>query len=256
LRGSSAAHFSVPVIELDETISTNVDAIARVSSGAFKPPFWVKAERQTGGKGRDGRHWVSTPGNLYASLTVPLDCEIRVAPQLSLVAGIAVIDAVRVLAAVGNYTPDSLQLKWPNDILFGKAKCGGILIETAAAPQTKTLVAVIGIGLNIVSHPAKIDREVTHLAAQGIHTTVHSCFACVAQALDAALRLWDFGRGFNQVRASWLASATPLGTPMRIHAGYPLVEGTFAGLDFDGALLLQDAEHVKRFSFGDVVLMN
>jgi BirA family transcriptional regulator, biotin operon repressor / biotin---[acetyl-CoA-carboxylase] ligase len=247
---------TISVIALDETVSTNADAIARVRFGALRPPFWVTAKQQSAGKGRDGRHWVSTPGNLYASLAMVLDCEQRVAPQLSLVAGVAVINAVTMLAANADVRTTDLQLKWPNDIMFGRAKCGGILIETTEAPESKTLVAVIGIGVNIVSHPTIVDREITDLVSEGIDTTTDRCFACVAQALDAALHLWDFGRGFSAVRSRWLTSATPLRTPMRINAGAQVVEGVFAGLGDDGALLLTDADgQVKRFTFGDVALM-
>ena len=83
------------------------------------------ARRQTQGRGRSGRQWASEPGNLYASLLQALACPPAVVHQLSLLAGVAVIDAIA--AAAGDTRIAGLRLKWPNDVLIGEAKCAGIL---------------------------------------------------------------------------------------------------------------------------------
>jgi len=250
------ARLDIPVIALEETDSTNAHAIAAVREGRLGPPFWVTATRQTAGKGRDGRVWASVAGNLYASIAVPLDCDVRVAPQVALVAGVGVIDALRAFG-IGQIVPriDDLRLKWPNDILISNAKCGGILVQTTTDPATDRLVAVIGIGLNVVAHPTISGRETTDLAAEGFGVSADEVFSGIASGIDAALRVWDFGAGFSTIRARWMAAATRVGTAMSVHAGSAVAEGFFAGLDEDGALLMRDTGgQTQRYWFGDVVL--
>ena len=86
------------------------------------------ARRQTQGRGRSGRHWASEPGNLYASLLQRLACPQSDVHQLSLLAGVAVVEAIA--AAAGAQPIAGLRLKWPNDVLIGGAKCAGILPES------------------------------------------------------------------------------------------------------------------------------
>ena len=97
------------------------------------------------------------PGNLFASFVTTLDCPPAKAGQLSLVAGVAVIDAIRRAGDV-----PGLRLKWPNDILVGTAKTGGILVESTSRPRAAGTVAVIGIGLNLVSAPDRPRAEPRH----------------------------------------------------------------------------------------------
>ena len=112
----SAGEPSAPsrLVHLPETDSTNAEAMRRALAGEA-PPLWVLADRQTAGRGRAGRAWASQPGNLFASLLVSTSCPPALAGQLSLVAGVAAIDAIR--RAAGQAPPAGLRLKWPNDIL-------------------------------------------------------------------------------------------------------------------------------------------
>ncbi|MGI4982863.1 MAG: biotin--[acetyl-CoA-carboxylase] ligase [Janthinobacterium lividum] len=110
------------------------------------PPVVRRARRQSAGRGRLGRPWVSTPGNsLLFSLGVVMPCPLSALPGLSLAVGVAVLEGLRCLPLT---QPERLGLKWPNDILLDDAKLGGILIESAAsAPHATALV--IGVGLNL-----------------------------------------------------------------------------------------------------------
>jgi BirA family transcriptional regulator, biotin operon repressor / biotin---[acetyl-CoA-carboxylase] ligase len=253
------------VISLAETVSTNTEAMDRALN--VEPlPFWVTALRQTGGRGRSGRDWVSLPGNLHASLAIGLSCDVARAAQLSLVAGVGVVAALRALAP-DRKTAEAIRLKWPNDILIEGAKCGGILVQTAVSRDVAQqlgssdfssggLIAVIGVGVNVVDCPKVELRQTTALRAYGIRETapevLHTLRSCIREALD----VWRLGLGFAAIRDQWLAAATPVGTDMRIHAGDAVAEGRFAGLDVDGALLMDDTTGRRvRFTFGDVTLI-
>src|SRR6476646_132144 len=117
------------ILHLAETGSTNADAM-RLGVGGEDLPLWVIADVQTGGRGRSGRTWVSQPGNLHASLALCCTAPMEKAGQLSLLAGISVIDAIRDIMDLAPGT--ELRLKWPNDILIGIAKAGGILVESTS----------------------------------------------------------------------------------------------------------------------------
>jgi BirA family transcriptional regulator, biotin operon repressor / biotin---[acetyl-CoA-carboxylase] ligase len=243
------------IIDLTETDSTNAEALRRALAGA-PLPLWIRADRQTRGRGRSGRPWQSQfSGNLYASLVMRLSCRPDVAAQLALVTGVAVIDAIRSLSP-DHALPD-LQLKWPNDILIGAAKTGGILIESTR--QAGALIAVIGIGINLVAAPADTGRSVTNLNLHKIEADPAVMLDALRWHMDHWLAIWQEGTGFPDCRAAWAERATPIGTDLTVNAGSgPAgsgpVSGQFRGLDVDGALLLQTGGGLQRFSFGDVTL--
>src|SRR5258705_13449048 len=105
--------------------STNTEALCLASRGE-RGPVGVTAERQTAGRGRRGRTWISQPGNLYASLLLTAPAPAEHWPQLSFVAALAIHDAV---VAVAGDLAARLAIKWPNDLLLDGAKFAGILIE-------------------------------------------------------------------------------------------------------------------------------
>lgn len=236
------------LVHLEVCASTNSEAMRRAIAGDALP-LWVITDRQTAGRGRSGRAWQSLPGNLLASLAVPLRGPMSVAAELSLVAGNAVIDAVR------NARPglQNLRLKWPNDVLLGGAKLGGILVESAATAHG--VVVVIGIGLNLAGHPEGIDRPAAHLFDNENEPCPLDMLAHVGQTMHQWLCVWDEGRGLAEVRAGWLERAGPPGEALGINAGSRFVSGSFAGLDAGGALLLATPDgRIERFTFGDVTL--
>jgi BirA family biotin operon repressor/biotin-[acetyl-CoA-carboxylase] ligase len=243
---------SVRSIVLDEVGSTNTEAFKRAEAGE-RGPLWISARRQTQGRGRSGRQWASEPGNLYASLLQTIACPLSVAHQISLLAGVAVIDAIRAVA--GRSRIVGMRLKWPNDILIGDAKCAGILPESLSAPGGSEVTAVIGIGINLAWHPTDLGRPVTHLAAHGADVKPDAMLRALAPAMQDWLDVWHGGVGFARVRAAWLERAGPVGEGVRVDTGSERIEGTFLDLDGDGALMLRDAHGLQRkLTFGDVTL--
>lgn len=232
----------------DQVGSTNREAFALAACGRAGP-LWIVARRQVAGRGRSGRPWASGPGNLYASLLIELACAPAVVPQLSLLAGVATVDAIRRAAHGG---PPGLRLKWPNDVLIGEAKCAGILAESTAGQNSVT--AVIGIGINLARHPADLGRAATHLALHGPQVTPEAMLGCLDAAMQQWLASWNRGTDFAGVRGAWLERAGPVGETCSVDTGAERIAGTFAGLDPQGGLLIRDDEGQRTVTFGDVAL--
>jgi BirA family biotin operon repressor/biotin-[acetyl-CoA-carboxylase] ligase len=239
-------------IVLDEVDSTNTEAFAHARAGE-RGPLWIVARRQTQGRGRSGRQWLSEPGNLYASLLQTLACPQSVVHQLSLLTGVAVIDAIRTAAGAKAIAP--VRLKWPNDVLIGEAKCAGILPESHSSANGASITAVIGIGINLAWHPAGLGRPSTCLAEQGLELAPETMLGFVADAMQQWLAAWDNGRGFAAVRAAWRERGGPVGEPVSVDTGHERMAGTFLDLDGDGALLMRDPTGaVRRVTYGEVTL--
>lgn len=242
------------VLALDDVGSTNTYALALAGRGETGP-LWVTAKRQTQGRGRSGRGWTSVDGNLYASFLATLTCPPSVVPQLSLVAGVAVHDAISRAVGAGGERIDGLRLKWPNDVLVGRAKVAGILPESMSR-GSGPLSVVIGVGLNLAGAPTGMGSSATHLGASGLSIGPGDMLeGYLHPALVAALGTWDEGRGFETIRRGWLERAGPIGEAMAINVGSGPVTGTFGGLDRDGALLLREGDNeIRRYTYGDVTV--
>lgn len=238
-------------ITLEEAGSTNTEAFKRASAGEAGP-LWIVARRQTQGRGRSGRRWASEPGNLYASLLQRMNCPQAVVHQLSLLAGVAVVEAI---ATAAGRPVAGLRLKWPNDVLIDAAKCAGILPESQLGGGGLEVVAVIGIGVNLTSHPTDLGRAATDLTHHGATVTPDAMLAALATCMRSWLDIWDCGRGFEQVRVAWLAHAGAVGESLSVDTGRERISGTFVDLDQGGALILRDAQGKERkLTFGDVTL--
>jgi BirA family biotin operon repressor/biotin-[acetyl-CoA-carboxylase] ligase len=226
-----------------ETGSTNADMIALATSG-LEEGVWLRADRQTSGRGRQGRAWVSPAGNLYASTLV------RIRPSDPPAATLALVAAVAIEEAVGAYLPGVARLKWPNDLLIDGAKLSGILLERAGT------AVVIGFGANLAQHPTDTDRVATSLAAHGIAVDPADFIETLAEAFARWVERWR-GEGIDVVRRQWVTRAHPVGAPLtaRLPDG-SAVDGLFDGLDTEGALILRLADGTRRvIHAGDVFLL-
>jgi BirA family biotin operon repressor/biotin-[acetyl-CoA-carboxylase] ligase len=169
-----------------------------------------------------------------------------------LVAGVATVEAI---AAAAGAPIAGLRLKWPNDVLIGEAKCAGILPESQIGAGGSEAVVVIGIGINLATHPGKLGRAATHLAAHGTKVKPETMLGFLAGAVERWVETWDLGAGFARVRAAWLGYAGAVGESLSVHTGREHIAGTFLGLDDGGALLMRDGEgRSRRLTFGDVTL--
>jgi BirA family biotin operon repressor/biotin-[acetyl-CoA-carboxylase] ligase len=230
---------------IPETRSTNADLLARLAAGERIPEgHWLVADRQTGGRGRQGRNWIDGQGNFMGSTVVHVLAQDPPPASLSFVAALAVYETV--LARLGN--PRELQLKWPNDVLLGGGKFCGLLLEREGAS------VVVGIGVNLASAP-RSEAQARALAEQGPAPDRDAFAAELAGQFDLELGRWrQFG--LEPILARWLAAAHPVGTVLTVHEpSGGRISGAFDGLEADGALRLRLADGGCRvIHAGDVLL--
>jgi BirA family biotin operon repressor/biotin-[acetyl-CoA-carboxylase] ligase len=215
-----------------EIDSTNAEAL-RLKRQGEHGPLWITAEKQSAGRGRRGRRWISVPGNLHGSLLLTDPGPAEHWPQLSFVAALAVHDAV---VEVAPEIRPMLELKWPNDLLLSGAKFGGILIEGEGTEEEGAVA--IGIGINCTSHPAEAAYPATDLAAGGASVSAAALFAALSVKMPGRLAQWNRGNGFATIRADWLARAAGVGENIRVGLADGELAGRFEGLDDAGCLVL------------------
>jgi BirA family biotin operon repressor/biotin-[acetyl-CoA-carboxylase] ligase len=223
-----------------ETGSTNADLLARVASGDTREGDWLIAGRQTGGRGRMGRVWQSPDGNFYGSMLVALQPSDPAPATLALVAGTAVHGALSGFV-------HGLTLKWPNDVLAGRAKLAGVLLERSGD------WVVVGAGVNLANHPELPDRPSTDLATLGALVSPRDFAAALADEMAMTLARWR-QRPFAATVAAWEAVAHPAGTPLDVALpDGARIAGRFDGLSGEGALRLRLATgEVRAIHAGDV----
>jgi BirA family biotin operon repressor/biotin-[acetyl-CoA-carboxylase] ligase len=223
-----------PRIDLIECGSTNDEAAKLARAGATHGTI-VIAERQTAGRGREGRVWQSPPGNIYLSAVLRPALAPNDVPPLTLAIGIGACDAAREFGV-------HAQLKWPNDLYVAGKKLAGVLVE-AQSQGSKLESVIAGIGVNLATTPAlptatslgAVDRE--SFIARLLAHVEHWIDRYVAAGISAIVPAW---------RERMLAD-------LRLRAGE--LVGTLAGLDDDGTLLLRtDDDEVHRIRSGAVEL--
>lgn len=233
---------------LDETGSTNADVLAEARTGS-QGQLWLTAGRQVSGRGRQGRVWVSEPGNLYATALLIDPAPIERIGTLPFVAATALHTA---LAGLPGMEHHQLRLKWPNDLLVDGSKISGILLESDRLNNGSVAVAC-GFGVNIAHHPAPALYTATDLTELGVKAAPQDVFTRLADSFEAVLNAWDHGRGFAAIRHEWLSHAKGRGEPVRVNLAGTSVEGIFEDIDMDGCLLLRHRDGtIQKISAGDV----
>jgi BirA family biotin operon repressor/biotin-[acetyl-CoA-carboxylase] ligase len=223
------------------SITSTNDEAARLAREDAAHGTVVHADVQTSGRGRFSRRWSSPPGNLYLSIVLRFDLPPPRIVEIGFVAALAVADAVdAMLPRTARST-----LKWPNDVLVQNGKIAGILLENADD------ALILGIGLNVLQVPTGTTYHVSTIVGCGGLATVDGTRTKLLAALSDWLTVWQQD-GFAAIRAAWLARAHRIGTPLSVHVADRYVTGQFAGLEDDGALLLDTADGARRIVAGDV----
>jgi BirA family biotin operon repressor/biotin-[acetyl-CoA-carboxylase] ligase len=231
-----------PLLHFEAIDSTNAEAHRRAGEGE-RGPLWIAADLQSQGRGRLGRHWVSEPGNLYATFVFTLHGTALVASQTGFVAALAIRDTVAELLPGGT---GPIRIKWPNDVQLGGAKFAGILPETVAQPGEDRITVALGMGLNIAHAPQATPYPVTALARHGGGIVPRACLDVLDRSLARWLGVWREGRGFAEIRQNWLAHAAGLGQDFVGMVDRKEVQGRFADLGDDGAMILVLADGSRK----------
>jgi BirA family biotin operon repressor/biotin-[acetyl-CoA-carboxylase] ligase len=233
--------------------STNLYA-AKAAHQGMPEGTAIIADCQTKGRGRLNRAWQSPPGrNLYTSIILRPPVVPLVAPQLTLVAGVAVADVL------SRYCDRPATLKWPNDVQIRGKKICGILTEMRTSGASVDYV-VIGIGINLNMRHDEFHEDFREMSTS-VREETGDDVSRVAFAADlyGAVERW-YGEyrsnGFEPVRKTWLDYAGIVGRQIRVNRPDEIRKGTVLGIDEYGALLIHDDDkNVKRVLSGDISLL-
>jgi BirA family biotin operon repressor/biotin-[acetyl-CoA-carboxylase] ligase len=224
----------------DQIGSTNDEARRLAHEGAPHGTV-VHADEQTSGRGRMAHTWFSPPGNLYLSILLRTGQPASRTAELSFLAALAVADTAEALLP----RQTRAILKWPNDVLVSGAKIAGILLEQVDD------ATIIGIGLNVLEAPSNAAYKTTTIVANGGIASVDGARDILLDRLGKHLATWR-ADGFAPIREQWLNRSYPVGAAIRVNSASQSVAGHFAGLDMDGALLLDTPQGRQRIVAGEV----
>jgi BirA family biotin operon repressor/biotin-[acetyl-CoA-carboxylase] ligase len=227
--------FTPQILRFDSLPSTNLEAARRAGEGAAEG-LCVVAREQIAGRGRLQRRWVSPKdAGLYFSILLRPKFEQRSWPLLTLLAAVAVHDALREVCAL------ETDIKWPNDILANDKKLCGILAETVETPLGRAVVIGIGINLTKNSIPAELDREATSVeSATGRNHDLEILLRVLTRQLGKYYETLKEGVGPEMIIREWRArSSYGEGKLVRVVESNETFVGTTRGLERDGALRVE-----------------
>jgi len=230
-------------VDIHQTCSSTMDlaqkwALSQESENAH----FIQAYTQTLGRGKRERVWDSKKGNFFGTLVIPFSFEAKKRGEISFVVAVAVADILNDLDSSLD-----LRLKWPNDFLIAKKKVGGVLLEYI---EGKNSFLSIGVGLNLVSHPEKI--ESTCLVKHNINISSDQFRELFIEKMFHYYALW-INKGFPHIRNLWIVKAININEFINISIGDKKVRGIFKGINDSGGLVLvrQDGTE-KTFYTGEV----
>lgn len=238
-----------PVVLMPVIDSTNqylLDRVDTLESGAV-----CIAEYQSNGRGRRGREWISPFGsNLYLSIYWRLDAGIAAAMGLSLVVGIAIVEALEKLGL-----PD-IKLKWPNDLYFQDRKLAGILVEMSGQAGAAANL-VIGMGLNIhmqkntegISQPWSCLESV----AGGYPIDRNALAAKMISTLNDTLRKYEQA-GMAQFVDKWNKLDNFINRPIKLIIGAREISGISRGINEQGAIIIETQQGLETYIGGEISL--
>ena len=232
------------ILEFESLDSTNSEAVRR--SGSDLGNLWIRSSCQTSGRGRHGRAWTSPVGNLYCSLLLKDVAPTHLLSTLPLVSCVALH---RSLSSIPDIDVASLQIKWPNDILYRSKKLSGILLESGVSDSVSWVV--LGFGVNCASHPD--DISATSLSSEGIDASPDLVFESLVREVFLALDEWDSGSCFGGFRDYWLVHCSGLGGRISVSTDSVSTSGIFESIDDSGRLVLLCDDGVRHYIMsGDV----
>ncbi len=247
LHALAGLRFGRPVYAYATLGSTNDEAKTLAEAGAPEG-LLVLAETQTAGRGRQGRGWLTPPGAALAlSLVLRPPLDAQHATRLTMLAGVAVCEALAQTTGV------EAALKWPNDILLGGQKAGGILVECGLS-GSRLDYAVLGLGLNLSTAPPPDAVRFPATSVEAAAGQPVDRLALLHVLLARLEHLYpSLPPNTGQLHAAWLSRLAWLGERVVAQSAEGDYDGCVTGAAEDGALLIKlDSGEVRRFVAGDV----
>jgi len=249
--GLKTSTLGCEIVYRSEVDSTQVLAKSMAMAGASAGTV-VIGEKQTGGFGRLGRKWHSLPGSVSFSVILrppvnPLD-----ALKYPIIAGVAVAGAVEEVAGL------KPQLKWPNDIILGGKKAGGIVTEMAAEIDRVSYL-IIGIGVNVNTAKSQVPEDIKDIATslkiqRGKEVSRVRLVQAILEELESLSDEFKI-TGFEPIRKQWEELSCTIGHQVYFARGDKTVEGEAVAMDSDGALVIRETNgNLDRVLYGDVNL--
>lgn len=241
------------LLSYEELDSTSSEARRLAEGGAAQGAF-IWAKRQTQGRGRYAREWVSHEGNLYVSVLLSPEKPMEEIAQISFLSCVAALESVAPLLP----EPEGLRCKWPNDILLDGRKLAGILLEsfeTLEAEGPRRWV-VVGLGMNIDNCPEGTELPATYLKAAGVE--IISAKIVLSRFIHHFMDWYGIwlSKGFAPVRKAWLGYAVGMGQEVQVRLPNETLYGTFDALDTKGYLKLKTPDgKARKIAAGDLYLL-
>ena len=215
-----------------DVVDSTQTMLARLAEADAPEGTVVTARHQLVGRGSRGRHWWDeSGGSLLTSVLLRPPLPIAAAPQLSLVAGLAVSDALVRVAGV------AARIRWPNDVLVDGRKICGVLPEAMSRVDGSLACVLLGVGINVdqIEFPGELrDRATSLRLATGRAHDQRHILSAVLLSLDRRYREWLVS-GFAGLREEWRGRSITLGEPVKIADGRV---GVAVDVDETGALLV------------------
>ena len=224
------------IFSLEQVDSTNTLALELAANGSGHGTV-VWAKNQTGGRGQQGRIFASPLGGLYFSLLLQPDLAATELPLVTLAAGVGCC------LFIERYCDLEVNLKWPNDLYCRHHKLGGILTETTPVSPNRTVMAVVGAGVNINTAPEDFPEEIRALATSlyaetGIRYSLKSCLSFMVEEIMQQVRVLEQDR--DKLLARWNEHDYCKGKTIRWNTGRRSITGIGRGLMDDGRYSLED----------------
>ena len=228
------------IIHYESIDSTNLEAHRYIEKNSVSNPTWLIAEQQTSGRGRMGSSWVSTKGNLFATLIYPIEWDLKILPMLSCLVALAIHETISFYINSTN----KIKIKWPNDILVNNAKISGVLIENVLSGKKK--YSIIGIGINVVSSPQLADYETSYINQYlNDKTDVSKVFLSLKNNLEDKLNNYS-EVNIDDIRLEMLSKSWKLNEKIEFISNSLGGSGIFEGISDNYEILIRtDTDQIK-----------
>ncbi len=227
------------------TGSTNSDAIAAARNAAPHGSVYF-ADEQLAGRGRGGHGWISSAGEgLYVSLLLRPQISASCLPLLPLAAGLAATEAIRAVSGLAPAPGLETDLRWPNDLLIGPRKTGGILVETKVESKGPPHAVVVGIGINVHQRvfPPGLATPATSLDLElGKRISRQSLLAALLKSLQREASALADPAAAATIPARVEQASTWMRGRSVLVLGPQSCQGVTAGLDENGFLRVETAD--------------